>query len=303
MSAASPAVAAASSSNNNHTQVTVHSAHGANRSLDFSPFSAVRTLVRHRHLLEQLTRREVLTRYRGSFLGVLWSVLNPLFMLALFFAVFGLIFRAKFTGHANEGPGDFALQLFAGLLVFNVFAECVTRAPSLMLLNTNYVTKVVFPLEILPATIVLNALVNLLVGAVPLLAGVWYLHGALPATVLLWPLLLLPIALLALGLTWLFAALGVFFRDLTELVAPLTQLLMYASAIFYSVEKAPPALQPILRINPLAFLTEQSRNLAVWGDAGLDWHGYGIFTLVGALLATLGYGIFQRLKHAFADVL
>lgn len=282
--------------------VVVHTAHSAAQREPFSPLAIGRNLVRHRHLIGQLTRREVLARYRGSFLGVIWSVLNPLFMLAIFAVVFGVIFRAKFTGHPNEGPGDFALQLFAGLLMFNVFAECISRAPNLMLLNTNYVTKVVFPLEILPVTVVLNALINLLLGVVPLLLGVWWLHGYLPATLVLWPLLLVPTFLLALGVTWLFSALGVFFRDLNELVGPLTQVLMYASALFYSVEKAPPALQAFLRLNPLAFFSEQSRNLAVWGDRGLDWQGYGVFTLVGLVFASTGYGVFLRLKHAFADV-
>lgn len=267
-----------------------------------SPLAIVRALRQHRHLIGQLTRREVLARYRGSYLGVLWSVLNPLAMLAVFSVVFGLIFQGRFTGHASESPVDFALQLFAGLVIFNVFAECLMRGPNLMLANTNLVTKVVFPLEILPVTVVLNSLVNLLFGLVPLLLGILVFRGYLPWTIVLWPLLLGPIFLLALGVTWLFSALGVFFRDLNELVGPLSQVLVYASAIFYPIERVPAGLQPILRLNPLAFLAEQSRNLAVWGLM-LDWAGYGIVLGASVLFATASYAAFTRVKHAFADVL
>lgn len=267
-----------------------------------SPFAILANLRQHRHLLAQLTRREVQARYRGSYLGVLWSFLNPLFMLAVFSVVFGLIFQGRFTGHANESPVDFALQLFAGLIIFNVFAECMQRAPNLMLSNSNYVTKVVFPLEILPVTVVLNSLVNMLFGLAPLLVGIFIFRGHLPWTLLLWPLLMVPIFLLALGLTWLMSALGVFFRDLNELVGPLTQVLVYASAIFYPIERVPAAIQPILRLNPLAFLAAQSRDLAVWGTLP-DWTGFGVVCGVSLLFATAAYAAFTRVKHAFADVL
>lgn len=267
-----------------------------------SPWAIWRTLRRHRHLIFQLTRREVLARYRGSYLGVLWSFLNPLAMLAVFSVVFGVIFQGKFTGHPSESPVDFALQLFAGLIIFNVIGECLARGPNLMLANTNYVTKVVFPLQILPVTVVLNALVNLLFSLVPLLVGILVFRGRLPWTLALWPLLLLPLLLLALGVTWLLSALGVFFRDFNELVGPLSQVLVYASAIFYPIERVPAGLQPILRLNPLAFLAEQSRNLTIWGIPP-RWEGYGVVLGASLLFATAAYAVFTRVKHTFADVL
>lgn len=269
------------------------------------PWNVLGALLKHRHLTGQLTRRDVLARYRGSYLGILWSVLNPLFMLAIFATVFGLIFQGKFTGHPSESSVDFALQLFAGLIVFNVFAECLARSPTLMLLNTNYVTKVVFPLEILPVTVVLNALVNLLFSAVPLLLGIWIFRGHVPATFALWPMLLLPLCLFALGTVWLVSALGVFFRDLAELVGPLSLVLVYASAIFYPIEAVrtkAPYLEPVLRLNPLAYLAGESRNLAVWGGAP-DWPSYGITLAVSLAFACAGYAVFTRMKPAFADVL
>ena len=269
------------------------------------PWNVFGALLKHRHLIGQLTRRDVLARYRGSYLGVLWSVLNPLFMLAIFATVFGVLFEGKYTGHPSETRMDFALQLFAGLTIFNVFAECLARAPSLMLLNTNYVTKVVFPLEILPVTVALNALVNLLFSTVPLVFGVWFFRGHVPATLLLWPMLLLPLLLLSLGMVWTLSALGVFFRDLAELVGPLSLVLVYASAIFYpiaAVQAKAPYLVPFIRLNPLAYLAGESRNLAVWGEAP-DWHGYGVTLGISLVLACCGYALFTRMKPAFADVL
>lgn len=269
------------------------------------PWNIARDLFQHRHLIGQLTRRDVLARYRGSYLGILWSVLNPLFMLAIFATVFGLIFQGKFTGHTAESPVDFALQLFAGLIIFNVFAECLGRAPTLMLMNTNYVTKVVFPLEILPVTVVFNALVNLVFSAVPLVLGVWIFRGHVPATMALWPLLLLPLCLLGLGTIWLVSALGVFFRDLAEIVGPLSLVLIYASAVFYPIEAVQgraPYLVPFLRFNPLTYLTATSRNLAVWGEMP-DPAGYAIILGVSLAVACAGYALFTRMKPAFADVL
>lgn len=285
-----------------HEAVTVHAAGGLANRGGGSPVAAVRSIWRNRHLIAQLTRRDVLSRYRGSYLGVLWSVLSPLAMLSIFAVVFGVILEGRFTGHPSESRVDFALQLFAGLSVFNAIAECLIRSPSLMLMNTNYVTKVVFPVEILPVVVVLNAFVNLLFALVPLLLGIWIFRGYVPVTALLWPLLAIPTALLSLGLTWFLSALGVFFRDLAELMGPLTQVLIFSSAIFYPIERVPAAIQPALRLNPLAFLAEQSRNLLVWG-VPLNWGNYAVVLAVGFVFAAVGYAVFNRVKHAFADVL
>ena len=260
------------------------------------------TLRHNGFLISQLTRREVVGRYRGSHLCVLWSFVNPLLLLCIYTVVFRYIFDARFTGHAEEGWADFALMLFSALVVFNVFAECLGRAPSLILLNTNYVTKVVFPLELLPLTVVLGSLVHLLVGFVALvLATLVTRYGHLHATVLLWPLLLVPLSLWALGITWIVSALGAFLRDLNEIMAAITQILMYGSAVFYPLAKVPPNLQAVLRWNPLTFFCEESRNLVVWGE-GMNWSGYALVTLAGLATAWAGYKLFVNVKPAFADV-
>ena len=259
-------------------------------------------LRQHGFLISQLTRREVVGRYRSSHLGIVWSFVNPLLLLCIYTVVFRYIFDARFTGHPEEGWADFALMLFSALVVFNVFAECLGRAPSLILMNTNYVTKVVFPLELLPLTVVLGSLVHLLIGFVPLvLATLVSRSGHLHATVLLWPLLLVTVTLWALAAAWFVSVLGAFLRDLKEVMAAVIQILMYASAVSYPLSRVPAGLRNVLQFNPLAFICEQSRNLVVWGE-GLDWSGYALVTLAG-LVAAAGHKFFVNVKPAFADVI
>ena len=257
-------------------------------------FSMLGNLYRHRELTGQLSWREVLGRYRGSYLGLLWSFINPVVLLIIFTIVFKFIFGAKFSGHGNDGDADFALILFAGLIIFNHFAECLSRAPTLILMNANFVSKVVFPLEVLPVTIVLAALLHLVISFVPLCLGVAYIrHGGLPWTVLEWPLLLVPIICWSLGVTWLFSAAGVFFRDLNQIMLSAVQILMYSSAIFYDIAKLTqnprmsPALRtwvaPLVLYNPLARIAEQARNVVVltcrWtGGSMVGWRPAGSFS-------------------------
>ena len=257
-------------------------------------------------LIAQLTRKEVVGRYRGSYLGIFWSFINPLLLLCVYTAVFLYIFTTRtMAGHASESRADFALGLFSALIIFNLFAECLTRSPSLILLNGNYVTKVVFPLEILPLTVVLGALVHLFIGAVPLYLATYFARGHLHATAALWPLLLVPITLWAIAGSWLLAALGAFLRDLSEVMIALTQVLMYASAVFYplsALRTMPAAVQWMVKLNPLSYLNEQSRALMVWGDP-MDWTAYGWVCLGGMLAAWMSYKIFMSVKPAFADVI
>ncbi len=267
------------------------------------------TLRSHRFLIAQLTRREVIGRYRGSHLGIFWSFINPVLLLCIYTFVFKYIFNARMVpGHPDEGWADYALFLFAALIIFNLFAECLGRAPNLILLNANYVTKVVFPLEMLPLTVVLGSLVHLLISFVPLCLAAYITRGHLHATTLSWPLLLLPITFWALAITWLVAALGAFLRDLNEVMLALTQILMYASAVFYSLagmaanKNVPPALRQLIQLNPLAYLSEASRRLVVWGQP-MEWVAYGWVTGAGLIAMICGYKLFMNVKQAFADVI
>jgi lipopolysaccharide transport system permease protein len=280
------------------------------------PIGAVamlRNLLRHRELIGQLTWREVLGRYRGSYLGLLWSFINPVVLLIIFTIVFKIIFRAKFSGHGNEGDADFALVLFAGLIIFNHFAECLSRAPTLIMSNSNFVSKVVFPLEVLPVTIVLAAVIHLVISFVPLCLGVAFIRqGGLPATIVQWPLLIAPIVFWSLGVTWLLAAVGVFLRDLNQVMLSAVQILMYTSAIFYPIERLTqndrmsPAIRrivaPLVLFNPLARMSEQARNVVEYG-VSMDWKVYGWVAGGGLIFMWIGYAVFVRVKHAFADVI
>ena len=274
------------------------------------PLGLLGTLRRHRFLIAQLTRREVIGRYRGSHLGIFWSFINPVLLLCIYTFVFKYIFKAKFTSPTGGTDEAYALPLFSALLIFNLFAECLARAPNLILLNSNYVTKVVFPLEMLPFTVVLGSLVHLIIGFVPLcLAAFITLHGHLHATTLFWPLLLVPMTFWALGVTWLVSALGAFLRDLNEAMLALTQILMYASAVFYPMalvdgpkSTVPVALRALIHLNPLVSFSEQSRNLVVWG-VPMNWASYGWVTLGGAVFMIVGYRLFMSVKQAFADVI
>ena len=261
-----------------------------------------RRLHTHTHLIWQLTMRDALGRYQGSHLGATWSILNPLGLLAVESVVFGLIFKARFTHDPHEGPMDYALALFAALMVFNVFAEAFTRSPGLIVTQPNYVTRVVFPLEILSITIVLSAMVNMCISILPLLVGQMILRGHVPWTMWVWPVLLPPLFCFCLGLSWIMSAVGVFLRDLNASIIVLLNIVMYGSAIFYSVDKVPPAMLPFVKYNPLAAFVQESRNLAVWGVLP-DWYVYGWVCAVSVTMLVVGYIVFTRLRGGFADVL
>ncbi len=266
------------------------------------PWEIVRHLYQYKTLIYELTKRDIASRYRGSYLGILWSFLRPLCMLCVFGVVFGYIFPNKLGRFPSESKIDFALTLFCGLMLFDMLSECLSRAPTLVLSSPNYVTKVVFPLEILPVTVVGAALCHLVVSLIPLLIGVAIVHGSLPLTALYLPLILVPVVLLCLGVTWFFSSLGVFFRDINSFVPVLITILMYASAIFYSIDKVPPLLQPVVYVNPLAVLIHLWRNAIMW-RVPLEWARYGAHFAACAGFMILSYVIFMRTKSAFADVI
>ena len=266
------------------------------------PWRIIRALNRHRGLSRQFIKRDVLSRYRGSYLGIIWSLLRPLALLAMYTIVFGFIFESKLGNRPDETKLDFALSLFCGLILFEFFAECAARAPVLILGNANYVTKVVFPLEILPVMTVGAALTQLTISFVPLLVGQQLVHGLIPLTALYLPVVLLPLILLCLGVTWLVASLGVFIRDINSIMPVLLQIVMYSGAIFYSISKVPPGFLPIVRGNPLATAIEQTRAVVLYGTAPV-WSQYGWLLAAGIIVMITGYTFFMRTKSAFADVI
>lgn len=266
-----------------------------------TPIEMFASLWRNRELIKTSVKREVLGRYRGSFLGLLWSFLNPLFMLAVFTFVFSTVFQSRWGGDSGSKT-EFALVLFAGLIVFNLFVECINRAPGLILFNTNYVKKVVFPLEVLPFVGLLSALFHTLISL-----GVWLVAYALffgipHLSVFYLPLVLLPFCLFLMGLSWALASLGVFLRDVSQFIGLLTTALMFISPVFYPATAFPEDYRYILYLNPLTTVVEQTRNVLFWHKTP-DFLMLGIYWLVTLGIAWLGFAWFQKTRKGFADVL
>ena len=266
-----------------------------------SPREMVASVLRNRNLIKTLVKREVIGRYRGSIFGILWSFFNPVFMLIIYTFVFSVVFKSRWTG-GSDSRTEFALVLFAGLIVFNLFAECFNRAPGLILANVNYVKKVVFPLEILPWVSLGSAFFHTLVSLSVWLLAYIILFGLPHATVLLMPLVILPLLLFIMGISWGLAALGVYLRDVSQLIGMATTVLMYLSPIFYPVTALPEKYRPLLMLNPLTPTIGQAREVLYW--AKLPDVTLWSFSLVGsALIAWLGFAWFQKTRKGFADVL
>jgi len=256
---------------------------------------------RNRALISTLVKREVLGRYKGSFFGVLWSFLNPVFMLAVYTFVFSVVFKARWNG-VGDSNAEFALILFAGLIVFNLFSECLARSPSLILANTNYVKKVIFPLEILPIVSLGSALFHATISYGVWLVAFLFFFGLPHLTVLLMPLVALPLIFFILGTTWIFSSLGVYLRDSVQIIGILTTVLMFLSPIFYPVSALPQRFQAYVKLNPLAPVIEQSRQVLFWGVVP-DFIEYLFCLLIAFLVASLGFVWFQKTRKGFADVI
>jgi lipopolysaccharide transport system permease protein len=259
----------------------------------------LRTLWRNRSLVLELAKREFSGRYRGSFGGVVWSFADPLFLLAVYTLAFGVIFKARW-GFAG-GTGDYALMLFAGLIVFNAFAECLNKAPTLIIANPNFVKKVVFPLEILPWVMALTALAHALMGIAVWFVGYFVIVGVPSPNALLFPLVLVTFFPLLLGIGWLLSAIGVIVRDATQLTTMLSHALLFLTPIFYSIDAVPPLLRGALMMNPLTFVVEELRLVLVYGEAPL-LRGLVVYFLLSTVFAWLALLLFRRIRPRFADL-
>ena len=267
--------------------------------------SLVRSLWVNRQLIAQMTRREVVGRYKGSFLGLGWSFLNPLLMLAVYTFVFSVVFRSRWgiaESGAEESKAMFAVVLFVGMIVYGLFAEILNRAPSLIVGNVNYVKKVVFPLEILPVVAACAALFHALVSLTVWLMAYTLLIGVPHWHVLFLPLVLFPLLVLALGVAWFLAALGVFLRDVGQTVAIITTMMMFLAPVFFPVKNLPPEFQPLIMANPLTFIIEQARDVLIWGKTP-DFMGLFQYFIVALVMFWAGYIWFQKMRKGFSDVL
>ena len=259
------------------------------------------SLWRNRQLITRMSKREIVGRYRGSMLGLAWSFFNPVLMLAVYTFFFSVIFKARWIGLDEADKGSFAVLVFVGMIVHGLFAECVNKAPTLIVNNVSYVKKVVFPLEILPWISLGSALFHMAVSLVVLLITRIILVGELSWTVIFFPLLLLPLVLLTVGCSWFFAAVGVYLRDVNQTVGIFTTVLTFLSPVFYPIAALPERYHFWFKLNPLTFIIEESRNILIWNRPP-DWPSLGIMMLVTSLIAWLGFWVFQRCREGFADV-
>ncbi|AEF95430.1 ABC-2 type transporter [Desulfotomaculum nigrificans CO-1-SRB] len=273
-----------------------HQAHPA------TPVAMFMSLWRNRSLIWQMTRREILGRYRGSVMGLAWSFFNPVLMLFIYTFVFSVVFKARWGVGGEESKADFAIILFVGMIVHGLFAECINRAPGLILSNVNYVKKVVFPLEILPWVAMGSALFNSLVSTLVLLLAQLIINQFLPWTCLFFPLVLLPIVFAGMGFAWFLAALGVYLRDIGQITGIFTTVLMFLSPVFYPMSALPKAYQGWLQVNPLTLIIEESRKVLVFGSLP-DWIPLSISLLASLAIAAAGFWWFQKTRKGFADVI
>ena len=267
-----------------------------------NPMEIVRHFARHRHLLLQLTWRHIQLRYHGSWLGPIWSLLSPLLMLCVYTFIFSVVFQTRLEDSANASRLDFALALFCSLSTFGVFSETIGAAPFLVLGNPNYVKRVVFPLEVLTVARLLAKLVQAGFSYAILLLALVCVRGSLPWTIALLPIVLLPLSLLTLGCTFFLASLGVFIRDIGQVVSLAITMIMFLSAVFYPLASLPPRWRPILVLNPLVPLIEDARRTMLDGLLP-NWPLWIAVTVFSVLLSIAGLVWFMNSKSAFADVM
>lgn len=266
-------------------------------------FEFFKKAYQYRYLIIQMTKREIAYRYRGSALDLIWAFLNPLLMLAVYTFVFSVVFKARWgEAGVEESRVDFAIILFSGLIVFNLFADILNRAPYLVLSNVSYVKKVVFPLELLPLISMGVVLFHTSLSLFALLLIQLLFKGSIPWTVLYTPLILLPILLAGLGVSWLLSALTVYIRDIAQITGLVTTVLLFISSVFFPISALPPQYQMIVYLNPLALVVSESRKILVFGQSP-DWRIFILTLTMGVLMALAGHWLFQKARKGFADVL
>lgn len=260
------------------------------------------SLSNHSGLIIALTRREILGRYKGSLFGLAWSFFNPLLMLGIYTFFFSYVMKARWGGDVETTHLDFAVILFAGLIVHGFFAECINRAPMLVTGNVNFVKKVVFPLDTLGWVTLFSAMFHMIVSIAVLTMMIILVNHSLPWTALWLPAVLLPLLPLTLGSIWFLAVLGVFVKDISQITSVFATVLLFMSPIFYALSALPEGLQHLALLNPLTLIVEQVRQVLVFGNAP-DLMALLLYALVSSCIALAGFWWFQKMRKGFADVL
>lgn len=269
-----------------------------------SPTAIISNLYGHRQLILTLAKRDFHALHRGTFFGLLWTVLSPMLMLALFTVVFGHIFKGRFASNPGvvESPLDYAIALYVGITFFNCVSQTMGAAPTLLLSNQHYVKTLVFPLEVLPAANVLTLLFNLVINLGLCVVGVAAADGFVHPSAVVLIAHGTAVILMSLGLCWFLSSTAVFIRDIPAVIPPLSLILMFASSVFFPIEAVPGSIRWVVRANPLALLIDQARGCLLYGI----WpnpRDLAVILIASAVSAVVGHWVFMRTKSAFADVM
>ncbi len=266
-----------------------------------TPRALVFSLWQNRGLINQLVRREVIGRYRGSVLGVAWSFFNPVLMLLVYTFVFSFVFKNRWGGNVGDSHANFAVILFVGLIVHGLFAEVANRAPALILSNVSYVKRVVFPLEVLPWVVMGSALFHALISLIVLILAQLLISHELSWTMILFPIILAPLVLSIMGIAWFLSAIGVYVRDVGQTIGIVTTVMLFLAPIFYPISVLPNRLQVLFYLNPITFVIEEGRKVLLFGHLP-NWWGWLLYTAVSIGVAVAGFWWFQKTRKGFADV-
>ena len=264
-------------------------------------FSSLKVLHKNYDLILIFLIRDISSRFKGSYLGIFWMIATPLFMLAIFTFIFGEIFKIKWLD-IPESKNYFAIILFSGLMIYNFFAESLSKSSTLFVSNVNYIKKILFPLEILPVISVLSCAVQLAVTFLVWLIFYFIVVGIPDLSILLFPIILLPFFFILTGLTFLFSTLGVFFRDTSSIINVLITMLLFLSPIFYPISIIPEEYQIYIYINPVAYQIEITRDILLWNTLP-NLNYFGMYLVLSFLFFSLTISYFRKYKDRFIDVI
>ena len=268
-----------------------------------SPRALIKSILLNRNLIVQMTKREVIGRYKGSIMGMTWSFFNPILLLVVYTFVFSEIFKSRWGGSGgDDSKTQFAVVLFVGMIFLNLFNDVLNRAPNLILANTNYVKKVIFPLEILPIISMGSALFHAMISLLVLLTAIILFNGYIHWTAVYIPLIFFPLIIVTTGLAWILASVGVFLRDVGQTISIITIILTFLSPVFYPINAVPEKFRFLIMVNPLTFIIEQARDSLIWGHPP-NWTGLIIYNIAALTIAWIGFIWFQKTRKGFADVL
>lgn len=263
------------------------------------------SFISNRSLLIQIVKRDIAERYKGSLLGILWTFITPILMLLVYGFVFTYVFKARWNHESAliaNADGAFTVILFSGLILHSLFVEVITRATSSINSNVNFVKKVVFPLEILVPQLVLSSLFHFCVNLMLLLIAYIFIYQTIQPTIILVPFVIIPLLLLACGIGWFLASLGVFLRDIGQIMGLLSTVLLFISPIFFSVETLPIWGQNLVMLNPLTIIVNAFRDIAIWGTLP-NIKQLSYYWLISSSIFIFGFIWFQKTRKGFADVL